>query len=316
MARTSRAIRKARGIREARPPMRGGINATPVTLPDEPWETITQWAAHRFGADGELAVTRGDLFYDFARPVTPTDPYRRGVRVWIFRPVPDEPDEPIMFDVVARTDNYIVIDKPHDLATIPRGSHVARTVTVAARRQFANDDLVPAHRLDAETAGLVLLTTHPEARGPYQKLFERREVSKRYQAVAPVVDGFTGWTRVELRLERGRVPLVTDVVAGEPNAVTDMRIARVLNTTDEAGRPLALWEMKPLTGKTHQLRVTLNYLGAPIVGDPLYPRLLTFAEMDERDYPLQLHACELGFTDPLTCEELSFVSRRELGAAR
>lgn len=296
--------------------MRGGINATPVVLPDGEWETMGQWAANRFGADAVVAMDAGDFLFDYSREISQRDPYAAGERVWVFRPVPDEPDEPIVFDVVGENERYVVVDKPHDMATIPRGSHVAKTVTVAARRQFDNDSLVTAHRLDAETAGLVLITKALEYRGPYQLLFENRQVTKRYQAVAPFVDGYDEWRRIELRLERGRVPLVTDVVDGEPNAVTDLRVARVLDRTDANGRPLALWDLAPLTGRTHQLRVTLNNIGAPIVGDPLYPRLLTHEEMEAREFPLQLLARELGFVDPIDQSECHFVSNHVLAAVR
>ncbi|MFY9262495.1 MAG: pseudouridylate synthase [Actinomycetaceae bacterium] len=314
--RTPRSVRRARYKRAVRPPMRGGINATDMMLEPGPWATMGQWIAYRFGDEGIAACERGDFFYDAAVPVTADDFYRGGQRIWVFRPVPDEPDQPITLPVVYENERFVVVDKPHGMATIPRGSHVAQTVTVAARRQFSNDELVSAHRLDMETAGLVMLTKAPQWRGAYQHMFAKQTVGKKYAAVAPVVAGFTDWRRVELRLERGRVPLRTDVVDGEPNAITDMRIERILDRMDDAGRALALWEMVPLTGKTHQLRVTLEHLGSPIVGDPLYPRLLTFDEMDEREFPLQLLAKELSFVDPVDGEDRVFRSSLELDATR
>lgn len=293
--------------------MRGGINATQITLPDSDATSLSAWLGERFGEDGVRALHSGDVFADYGRVLNDDEPYGAGKRIWIFRPVPDEPSEPIELDVIYRNERFIVVDKPHGMATIPRGSHVATTVTVAARRQFGNDQLVSAHRLDAETAGLVLLTTGPQWRRPYQLLFEKRLVTKTYQAVAPWVAGYGNWQRVELRLERGREPLITDVVPGEPNAVTDMRVAKSLGTDDD-GRELALWDLVPHTGKTHQLRVTLNHIGAPILGDPLYPTLMPHAEMALRKYPLQLLAAGLSFIDPIDDQKVEFRSRRFLSA--
>lgn len=311
--RTPRHQRRSRHVREIRPAMRAGINATPIVLPDRDYASLTDWLRDRFGDDGVRALGSGDVFADYGRVLVNGEPYVPGERIWIFRPVPDEPSEPIELDVIFQNERFIVVDKPHGMATIPRGSHVAQTVTVAARRQFGNDQLVSAHRLDAETAGLVLLTTDPQWRGPYQLLFENRLVTKTYQAVAPWVAGYADWRRVELRLERGREPLITDVVPGEPNAVTDMRVVKTLGR-DDAGRELALWDLAPHTGKTHQLRVTLNHIGAPIVGDPLYPTLMPHAEMACREHPLQLLAAGLSFIDPIDDQRMEFCSRQFLSA--
>lgn len=323
MPRRPRSQRRSANVRQLRPPLRRGINATALTLPEEPWLNLGSFLRHRFGAAAERTAA-GNVFYDFAQPADPTDPYQAGKRIWIFRPVPDEPAEPILLPVVARGDGYLIIDKPHGLASIPRGSYVAKSVTVAARRQFSNDAVVPAHRLDALTAGLMLLTTRVDVRGAYQRMFDERRVEKRYLAVAGGIDlaeragtpDSAGWHRLSLRMER--VGLGSEVVPGEPNSLTYIRQLRQL-----AGRR-ALYELRPVTGRTHQLRVALNYLGAPILGDPLYPRILgreNFGndgvvgrrlEMDGSAPPLQLLASELAFTDPYTGEPQHFRSSRTL----
>ncbi|WP_216378369.1 pseudouridine synthase [Arcanobacterium phocae] len=306
--RTPRSVRRARHRVAVRPALRGGINATPVTLAPGSWRTIGEWIVTRFGDLGLVLLDAGDVFADGGREISRAEPYVPGMRLWIFRPVPDEPESPIELNVIADEERFIVVDKPHGMATIPRGSHVAHTVTVAARRQFNDDDLVCAHRLDAETAGLVLLTREPQWRKPYQTLFERRVVGKKYCAITRDIPGFDTWETVELRLERGYRPLATDVVAGEPNSVTQMRIVA-------RGGGLAQWELIPHTGKTHQLRVTLEHVGAPILGDPLYPRLFTKEEEAARAYPLQLHARELSFVDPVDGVERVFTSSARLAQA-
>ncbi len=356
--RKARSVRRSARIRDVRPPMRGGVNAVPIILPDGDWATLRDWSRFRFDDDGPAALDRGDFFADGGVVLGPDEPFSAGKRIWAYRPVTDEPEEPIILDVIAENDRILVVDKPHGMATIPRGSHVARTVTVAARRQFGTDNLVPAHRLDAETAGLVLLTKSPEYRGAYQKLFEHRKVGKKYLAVAPYVSGFDDWKRVELLMERVGETFHSSVLTGAPNAITDVRMLRTLpclpSASGRSGRsdpseslrlpsasgqsrssdpseslplcerpeltepsaPLALWELRPETGKTHQLRVTLNHIGAPIVGDPLYPRLFSLEEVASRPFPLQLLASELSFVDPFENAERIFRSRRQLAAAQ
>ncbi|VEI12778.1 pseudouridine synthase [Trueperella bialowiezensis] len=310
--RRPRSQRRSEYQRAVRPAFRHGINATPVTLPEADFGTLGEWAEDRFGAEGARAFDRGDVFYDFSVPANAADPYRPGQRVWLFRPVPDEPAEPIILDVVHRGPRFMVVDKPHGIATIPRGMYVAKSVTIAARRQFSNDDVVAAHRLDAETAGLVLLTGEPRWRGAYQDMFAKRAVTKVYVAVAPVIDlggGEDGWLTVDLRLEREPGALAVSVVDGEPNARTHIRLAR------ELGDGLALYELRPISGRLHQLRATMNHLGAPIVGDPLYPTVLSLEETAARDLPTQLLATELAFTDPVDGSHVHVRTRRRLALA-
>ncbi|MDP9805828.1 tRNA pseudouridine32 synthase/23S rRNA pseudouridine746 synthase [Trueperella bonasi] len=322
--RRPRSQRRSERQRELRPAFRAGVNASPVMLPDADFACLGEWARERFGESGRKLFERGDIFFDFSAPARADDPYRAGERVWIFRPVPDEPDEPIVLEVVHRAERFVVVDKPHGIATIPRGMYVAKTVTVAARRQFHNDDVVAAHRLDAETAGLVLLTGEPAWRGPYQDLFARREVHKVYFAVAPAVDMRTvaagrarvacdeygdGWATVDLRIEREAGAIAVDVVDGEPNSRTHIRMVR------ELGDGLALYELHPISGRLHQLRATMNHLGAPIVGDPLYPDVLSLEATAARDLPTQLLAAQLAFRDPVDGTDVVVKTRRTLALA-
>lgn len=354
MARRPRSIRRAERIRAVRPPLRDGLNASPLQLPDGGWATIGEYLTARFG-EGGAQLHDGDLYYDHAVPASPSDSFVPGRRLWVFRPVPDEPAAPIQLPIVGRGPGFVVIDKPHALAAIPRGSHVARSVAVAARRQLKNDAVVPAHRLDAATAGLMLLTTEVGVRGMYQRMFDRRQVEKTYLAVAPLVElpgeagplepsyvhmqemagsarsAPTGWHRVQLRIEKEGVK--SWVRAGDPNALTYIRVARTL------GHGLALYELRPVTGRTHQLRVTMEYLGAPILGDPLYPvdRLAGpaapplapagqpsareasspragVAAAQPSSLPLQLLAARMAFRDPQTGEARQFESGQTLAA--
>ncbi|WIM08400.1 pseudouridine synthase [Trueperella bernardiae] len=329
MGRRPRSQRRSAYQRATRPALRGGINASPVVLPEREFATLGEWAAERFGAEG-AGIFDGDAFYGFSVPACAADTYRPGTRLYIFRPVPDEPERPIVLDVVHRAERFIIVDKPHGIATIPRGSYVARSVTVAARRQFANDDVSAAHRLDAETAGLVLLTLDPRWRGPYQDMFAARQVSKVYRAVAPSIDlgalagragvveagpghaaalggrGADGVVNVELHLTREPGEIAVRVGEGVPNART--LVAKERELTDG----LALYELRPVTGRLHQLRATMSYLGAPIAGDPLYPRVMSLEETARRPFPTQLLAAGLEFSDPVDDEPVVVRTRRTL----
>lgn len=335
--RRPRSQRRSQRQRELRPAFRAGINASPVILPDADFQTLGQWSAVRFGDAGLALFDDGDIFLDFSVPARADHPYRAGERVWIFRPVPDEPAEPIELDVVHRAERFVVVDKPHRIATIPRGMYVAKTVTVAARRQFANDDVVAAHRLDAETAGLVLLTGDPAWRGPYQDMFARREVNKVYFAVAPAIDlgtlssggpGYAsaeqarverarivhdeygpGWTSIDVRIERKPGAICVSITEGEPNSRTHVRLV------EELADGLALYELHPISGRLHQLRATMNHIGAPIAGDPLYPDVLSLADTAARDLPTQLLAAQLEFSDPVDGTDVVVKTRRTLALA-
>ncbi|MDP9801439.1 tRNA pseudouridine32 synthase/23S rRNA pseudouridine746 synthase [Arcanobacterium wilhelmae] len=300
--RTERRRRRERGLR---PPLRAGLGATSVVLPDAGPVLLAHWLEERFGPGSGEALARGDVFADFGEQLAPDAPYVPGQRVWLFRPVPDEPAEPIILPVVAETENWVAVDKPHGIATIPRGGYVARSAVVAARRQFSNDDLVPAHRLDAGTAGVLLLVKRPEVRGAYQRMFQGRHVEKEYEAIAPLVGELGQWRRVELRLEKEHGELAARVVDGEPNAITDLAPVEAL------GDGLARWMLRPHTGKTHQLRATLAAIGAPIAFDPLFPQVLS-ADAAQLAHPLQLLARTLEFHDPISGDQVKLVSNARL----
>lgn len=251
--------------------------------------------------------------------------------VWIYRPIPDEPDRPIPVNILARGDGWIAVEKPHGLATMPRGRFVARSLTVALRRQEANDDIVCAHRLDRATAGVVLAVTDPAKRGAYQRLFQNGEVSKTYLAVAParltqpvLLDGGAGhlqvstgsdqlgdFTRVLSRIEKDGIRMRN--VPGVPNSETILRPASKI-FTHEGVPGLRVWKVEPLTGRTHQIRVHFAGLGAPIVGDPLYGGALASPygcdELVDGSVHLQLLAKSLQFHDPFNGQPILITSHR------
>lgn len=241
------------------------------------------------------------------RPVAPDAAYEPGMFVWFHRELPDEEPVPFALDVVYRDEHIVVADKPHFLATTPRGGHVTETALARLRRELGLPTLGAAHRLDRLTAGLVLFTVRPEERGAYQTLFRDRLVRKEYEAVAPYDAGLALPRTLISRIVKERGVLAAREVAGEPNALTQVEL------TDQR-EGLGRYRLLPSTGQTHQLRVHMNALGVPILGDPLYPVVTGPVPAGDFRRPLQLLARVLEFTDPVTGRAHRFVSGRVLRA--
>lgn len=282
-----------------------------VRLPaGEAWPTVRDHLVARLAAgagviDGMLDA--GRIVDVTGRPVPRDMAYVPGMFVWFHRDLPDEERVPFPVRVLYRDDHVVVADKPHFLATTPRGSHVAETALARLRSRLSLPTLSPAHRLDRLTAGVVLFTVRPEERGTYQALFRDRRVAKEYEAVAPYDPGLVLPRTVRSRIVKERGVLAAREVDGEPNAVS-----RVELLEHRDGR--ARYRLTPSTGQTHQLRVHMSSLGVPILGDPLYPVVIDPVPAGDFRRPLQLLARVLEFTDPVTGLEHRFVSPRVLRA--
>lgn len=259
------------------------------------WLTVRDFLAatefripsHRI--DAMLAA--GDIV-DMAGPISFDAPYVPGEAVWFHRDLPPETVVPFDISIVHRDDALLVIDKPHFLSTIPRGGHILETALVRLRLELELPQLVPAHRLDRVTAGLVLFVVDPTLRGAYQTLFQDRKVRKEYEAIARYDPSLTLPTVVRSRIVSEKGQFTAHKVDGEPNAHTTVEL---LEHRDGLGR----YRLTPLTGRTHQLRLHMNSLGVPILGDDLYPTASGRAVDDFTD-PLQLLASALEFTDPIS----------------
>jgi tRNA pseudouridine32 synthase/23S rRNA pseudouridine746 synthase len=220
--------------------------------------------------------------------------------VYLYRELRDEVEVPFDIPVLHRDDDIVVVDKPHFLATMPRGRHVAQTALVRLRRELALPELSPAHRLDRLTAGVMLFTTRREVRGWYQRLFADGFVGKTYLALAAVDPNleFPMLLRSRIIKERGRLQAFEE--RGKPNAETFI---------EHHGD--GLYRLTPRTGRTHQLRLQMASLGLPIRNDPLYPDIIDVAP-DDFTAPLALLAHSIEFDDPATRARRRFVSTRNL----
>lgn len=284
-----------------------------MRLPVEgPWATVREHLVERLSGAGAGVVDgmldAGRIVGADGRAVAPDAAYEPGMFVWFHRDLPAEVPVPFPLEVVHRDEHIVVVDKPHFLATTPRGSHVTQTALARLRRDLGLPALGAAHRLDRLTAGLVLFTVRPCERGAYQSLFRDRRVFKEYEAVAPYEPGLALPRTVRSRIVKERGVLAAYEAAGEPNAVSRVELI------ERDARGLGRYRLTPSTGQTHQLRVHMNALGVPILGDPLYPEVTDPVPADDFRRPLQLLARALDFTDPVTGAEHRFRSARTLEA--
>lgn len=256
--------------------------------------------ADRFGEAAAAKVLAGEVVCADGSVVTASTVLPPNSVVYLYREVADEVRVPFDLPVLYCDDDIVVVDKPHFLATMPRGRHVAQTALVRLRRELKIPELSPAHRLDRLTAGVLLFTARREIRGTYQTMFARREVRKTYLARA-AADSSSTWPKtVRSRIVKRRGSLQAIQERGEPNAET--LVERVGD---------GLYRLTPRTGRTHQLRVHMASLGLPIANDPLYPDVTDVAP-DDFSRPLQLLAHSVEFSDPRTGEPLRFTSMRTL----
>ncbi|MET9287771.1 RluA family pseudouridine synthase [Nocardia beijingensis] len=291
-------------------PKRHGLDPARLRLPEQGhWTTIRDHLVERLprvspARIDELLHAGGIV--DLEGPIAPDAPYVPGGAVWFHRDLPEETVVPFDIPVVYRDDDILVVDKPHFLATIPRGQHILQTALVRLRRELDLPDLIPAHRLDRVTAGLVLFVVNPARRGAYQTMFHKRTVRKEYEAIARFDPGLALPRVVRSRIIKEKQVLAAREVPGEPNAETEIEL---LEHRDGLGR----YRLRPHTGRTHQLRLHMNSLGIPILGDDFYP-VLTDKPVDDFTRPLQLLAASLEFIDPVTREPRRFETTRTLQA--
>ncbi|WP_082974855.1 pseudouridine synthase [Mycobacterium sp. 1245805.9] len=276
-------------MRPAPLPVRDGLGPARVRLRGGP--VLAELTARFGGPASEVVDADG-------APVDETTVLPAGSFVYLYRELRDEVPVPFEIPVLHQDDDIVVVDKPHFLATMPRGRHVAQTALVRLRRELGLPELSPAHRLDRLTAGVLLFTTRREVRGAYQTLFSRGLVSKVYLARAAVDPSLVLPRVVRSRIVKRRGVLQAFCEPGVPNAETLVELVGD-----------GVYRLTPRTGRTHQLRVHMASLGVPIEGDPLYPNIVDVAP-DDFSTPLRLLAQRIEFDDPRSGVRREFVSRR------
>jgi tRNA pseudouridine32 synthase/23S rRNA pseudouridine746 synthase len=282
--------------------------ASTVRLPDGRWPTVLDCLCDHFAA-----ISRERWISRFARglvqdtagnALAATTPYQAQLAVRYFREVATETQIPFSEALIHADADLVVADKPHFLPVTPAGNWVEQTLLVRLMRRLAIPQLVPLHRIDRATAGLVLFSANPATRARYQALFSGRRITKVYEALAPPLPGLHFPLLRRSRLVRGEPFFRTREDAGSANSETRI---------DVLSREPTLWryELRPVTGRKHQLRVHMATLGAPILNDPWYPTVASVAD-DDFTRPLALLARVLEFDDPVSGVRRRFLSQRQL----
>lgn len=288
--------------------MRDGVGASSVRLPAGPWPRVLDFLATRFAAIGFATwhgrMQRGLVFDAAGCALAPDAAYVAGATIHYYRELEHEPEIPFAAQILYRDAHLLIADKPHFLPVVPSGRFVQQTLLVRLKRETGIDSLSPLHRIDRGTAGLVAFSLDPATRGAYQTLFAQRTIEKRYEALAPLREELRLPLTRRTRIVRGEPFFLSAEVDGAPNSET------VFESAEPRGA-LALYRLRPLSGKKHQLRIHMAAIGAPIENDPLYPSLRN-ALADDNTRPLKLLARSLAFVDPLSGEPRYFESQRTL----
>lgn len=290
------------------------MSASCVALPHAktaPWPLLLDYLAERLSAVDRAAwaerLARGEVLDDAGQPLPPDAPFQPGARIHYYRHLDDEPTIPFIEAVLFQDEHLLVADKPHFLPVTPGGRYVQQSLLVRLKRSTGIDTLSPIHRIDRETAGLVLFSVRAQDRNAYQALFRDRAVHKTYEAIAPHRPSLSFPLARRSRIEEDSERFFRMLEAeGEPNSETRIEQTEVHGTW-------ARYTLSPVTGKRHQLRVHMNALGAPIAGDQFYPQVLRGPD-DTEDFaePLRLLARGIAFTDPVTGRDRHFESGRVL----
>lgn len=289
-------------------PILDGVSPSTVQLPAGAWSSVLDFLLARFpdvtAATWRSRMERGQVVDGHGRRIDPASPYVVGSCIHYYRELETEPEIPFEARVIHHDEHLLIADKPHFLPVVPAGRFLQQTLLVRLKKTYGLDQLVPLHRIDRGTAGLVAFSLNPQTRGRYQSLFPRRDVTKIYEAVAPSLPATRFPLTRRSRLVEGEPFFRMREVDGEPNSETRIDVL-------ERRGELSLYRLQPVTGRKHQLRVHLAALGAPIVNDSFYPELRPDAD-DDYSRPLQLLAKALSFRDPLTGAERHFESRQWL----
>ena len=290
-----------------------GVSSSRVYLPaSESYPTLLDFFMANFPhiepSEWSARFSEGLVMTVDGQPVAASDAYQPNAHLLYFRRLAREPEIPFEEEILYQDDHILVADKPHFLPVTPSGLYLHQTLLNRLKKKTGLQHLSPIHRIDRDTAGLVIFCIQPNERAHYQNLFRDRAVTKVYEVIAPYSEELSAKLPMmyQSRLEESEHFLQMREVAGEPNADTYIELIEVV-------KPWAKYRLTPGSGKKHQLRCHLNALGIAIKFDQIYPVLTPYQEYDlDFSKPLQLLAKEIAFVDPVIGENRSFVSRREI----
>ncbi len=289
-------------------PVRDGVGPSYLWLGEDRAGGMLAFLCQQFPAVGEAAwrgrIARGEVVDGAGAVLGEDSQVRRGMRIWYYREIEEETPIPFEEQVLFRDEHLVVVDKPHFLPMMPSGRFLRETLLVRLKDKLALPHLTPIHRLDRETAGVVLFSHCEASRGAYQSLFQQRSVAKTYEALAGPMAGRSFPFTHRSRMVDGTPFFRMQEVEGEPNSETRVDVI------GKCGDAL-LYRLEPHTGRKHQLRVHMASLGAPILNDAFYPVALP-CRGDDFSTPLKLLARSIAFRDPLSGQQRRFDSERVL----
>jgi tRNA pseudouridine32 synthase/23S rRNA pseudouridine746 synthase len=289
-------------------PVRDGVGPSLLWLPEGAWKDmqtfLADWFADVAAATWQARMDKGEVVDQHGRCLQPDSPFKRGICMFYYREIEAETPIPFAEQVLYRDEHILVADKPHFLPVIPGGRFLHETLLVRLKKKFSLEHLVPLHRLDRETAGVVLFSHNPASRGAYNALFREHAMEKVYEALAPVNARLQFPMTYRSCIVKGTPFFRMQEVAGEPNAETWIDL---LEQRGGIGR----YQLRPVSGKQHQLRVHMAALGVPIQNDGVYPDVLP-SKGDDVSQPLKLLAKTIAFDDPISGQARSFTSAQTL----
>jgi len=308
MTRFARKGRQAEANAYVPLPLRDGVAPSYLWIAEDRAGGMLAFLEQRFAEAGGPSwrerLARGDVVDARGARLQPDSPVARGMRIWYYRELDAETPIPFEEAILFRDEHLLVVDKPHFLPMIPTGRFLHETLLVRLKRKLELPHLTPIHRLDRETAGVVIFSHNLATRGTYQSMFQKRSIRKVYEALAPALDGRDFPFTYRSRMVEGEKFFVMREEAGKPNSETLVELV-------ERRGDLARYRLHPHTGRQHQLRLHMASLGAPILNDAFYPVALP-CKGDDFSAPLQLLARSIGFDDPLSGAARSFASLRTL----
>lgn len=298
-------------------PLLNGVKPSYLNLPHDArflGRPLLAFLCERFAfvgeADWRRRLNSGFVVNRQGEPLSEHTPFTPGETIYYYRETSGE-EAPIPFaeHILHIDDHLIVVDKPHFLPVTPSGRFLRETLLTRLRlrddlQHLKVADISPLHRLDKDTAGVILLSHNPASRGAYQNLFQSRLIRKVYEALAPTRTDLVYPVTVKSRLVRGEAFYLTREIAGEANAQTQIELLENRGDT-------SLYRLQPLTGKKHQLRVHMMSLGMPLLNDALYPTVLA-AGSEDYSKPLKLLARSIAFHDPVSGQWREFISQQHL----
>lgn len=298
-----------------KPEMRAGVSASCIYLDKNlspstglGWRTILDFLVEKFSAisagQWRERMQQGKVLGQYGQLIQADTAYQPYIKIFYYREVAQETEIPFQEQILFESEHLLVVDKPHFLPVTPTGIYVQQTLLSRLKQRFNSEDISPIHRLDRETAGVMLFSKQPATRHLYHDLFQKHQVAKQYHAIAPYNPDLKLPMHYQSRMVKGEPFFRMQEVEGIANSFTSIERLEIREN-------LARYLLKPLTGKQHQLRVHLAALNIPILNDPFYP---TFASkpVDDFSHPLQLLAHRIAFTDPVTQKEAFFNSRYTL----